>query len=133
MTARNPATGIQVVSALAAVDSTTGNATGVSSKGFGYLTIVANPGTTGGSVVVKLQEDDAIGGSYSDIAGATLTTVNSTLAVGHLELNRPKEFIRAVHTGSGLLGLTMIFHNSGDTANDITQTAAFDVRGYATS
>ncbi len=74
---------------------------GVDVSGFDELMVILNAGTNGtnGTLNVKLQEDDAVGGSYSDIAGAAFTEVteatDNAVYVGRLQLKGArKKFVR---------------------------------------
>ena len=120
-----------------AVLTTTTNATGQDSEGHKSLVCVLNLGNFGGTgptVAVKLQNSDAVGGTYTDITGATFGTIDGAgdtkVLAGRVRLsgNRTKKWIRAVMTIAGTsptipIGVEFLF---GDHANQPQTALAFD-------
>lgn len=63
------------------------------------LTVGALSGTT--TVAVKIQEDPASGGSYSDISGATFTSVTAANKAQVITFKRTRRYCRAYATLTG--------------------------------
>lgn len=66
------------------------------------LTSAAGTGTTP-TLDVKLQESDAVGGTYTDISGAAFTQVTTAASVQkiNVQVDGLKQFVRVVDTVSG--------------------------------
>ena len=98
---------LQANHAIGAIDAVGGvNGGAIDCKDFDEALIIANFGTTDGSIVVKLQEDVASGGSYADIASAAFTAVTSAndnaSYKARLKLTGSRlRYIRAVSTQTG--------------------------------
>lgn len=90
--------------------TTTTNGTGKDSAGHKDVLCILSLGDftgTSPTVTVKLQNSDAVGGTYTDIVGATFGTIDGTgdtiVKAGRVRLsgNRTKKWIRAVATVTG--------------------------------
>jgi hypothetical protein len=75
--------------------------TGIDVGGFDEVMVILNAGGNGasGTLDVKVQESDAVGGSYTDVAGAAFTQVTEAndvaVYVGRLQLKGArKKFVR---------------------------------------
>jgi hypothetical protein len=80
------------------------NGVAVDRLGFEEALVVVNAGTNGtnGTVDVKVQESDASGSGFEDIAGAVFTQIteanDETIYVGRLNLIGRKRYLRLVAT-----------------------------------
>lgn len=122
----------QTLPALATGYTSTGatNGTGIGTKGYRSMLAILSVGTVTGTsetLDVKLQESDAVGGTYTDITGATFTQVTDTPSpatdVQFLELDLlPRDaFIRGVFTIAGTspvfpANLVLVLYNAVDSA-----------------
>jgi len=86
----------------------TATGTGFSRLGFDSAVFILSLGVLGaaGTVDVKVQEGDTLGGSYADITGAVFTqkvkaTDDGTIWAGHLDLRGRKKFLRVICTVGG--------------------------------
>ena len=120
-----------------AVLTTTTNGTGQNSEGHKTVLCVLHMGNFGGTaptVAVKLQASDAVGGTYTDITGATFGTIDGTgdsrVIAGRVRLagTRTKKWIRAVATIAGTSPTIPISaeFQFGDHANQPQTVLTFD-------
>jgi hypothetical protein len=94
---------LKVALGLAAQTQSAGtvDGTGIDVGGFDEVMVILNAGGNGasGTLDVKVQESDAVGGSYTDVAGAAFTQVTEAndvaVYVGRLQLKGArKKFVR---------------------------------------
>ena len=90
-----------------ATRTSSANGTGVDMKDYvGRIEVTLDVGAVSGTTPtldVKVQECDTSGGTYTDIAGATLTQVTTANAIHSIQvdIDAAKQFIRAVATLAG--------------------------------
>ena len=104
--------------------------TGIPTKGFRSLLAMATVGVVGGTSPtcdIKLQDSDAVNGTYADITGATFTQITAAPSpitdvtfIG-VDLLPRNAFVRAVATLAGTspsfaLGVGFVFYNAVDSA-----------------
>lgn len=108
MNQNNISQALQLATLIApAAVTTTANQTGVDISTYVgevavILTSAAGTGTTP-TLDVKLQESDAVGGTYTDISGAAFTQVTTAASVQkiNVQVDGLKQFVRVVDTVSG--------------------------------
>lgn len=108
MNQNNIAQSLQLATLIApAAVTATANQTGVDISTYvGELAVIltsaAGTGTTP-TLDVKLQESDAVGGTYTDISGAAFTQVTTAASVQkiNVQVDGLKQFVRVVDTVSG--------------------------------
>jgi len=71
---------------------------GIATADFDEALIILHMGVIGTSILLKMQDDPAVGGSYSDITGATFGTIataaDQAILKGRLKLHDVDAFLR---------------------------------------
>jgi len=124
-------TGTVEQSIVPAVSTSTDTGTGITTKGFRSLLACATVGavsTVGDETLdIKLQECATVGGTYTDITGATFTQLTAVaspvtdVTFIEVDLLPRQQFIRAKGTIAGTTpsfayGVSFVFYNAVDSA-----------------
>lgn len=120
----------RTVSPQSVADGATVNGAAVDAKGFRWASLSIIAGTLGAAATVKVQGADTEGGSYADIAGATVTlaaTDDDTVKMGVLDAHQMPRFLRAVVTngggGTALVSASFVLYGCANSEEYIDRTA----------
>lgn len=124
--------------AIAAADhTTTQTSAAIDTRGFDYALLMVNLGVldTTATLVIKVQECDTSGGTYTDITGATFTVDvdadDSTVAIGQIRLHGRERYFKVVGTYGGSASVaysaSVLLMGAQYTDADASPTMEFEV------
>jgi hypothetical protein len=112
------------------------NGAAIDALGYEYALVVMHFGALNDSadLLIKVQDDPASGGGYTDITGATYSAVenadDNTVKVGLVRLHGKRRYLRVVSTAGNVnacvYGVTVILVHA-DYAKSLEQTFSFNV------
>jgi len=133
-----PSLHFKPVFAIGAIDATsTQTSAAIDSRGFDYALLLVNLGVldTTATLVVKVQECDTSGGTYTDITSATFTVDvdadDASVAAGQIRLHGRERYLKVVGTYGGSASVafsaTLVLTGAQYTADDASPTMEFSV------